>query len=128
MYNSVFLLETFNHFSGYYYYSIIFMSLSPSSLRVGSFLSDRCNLKRLPSSRDKGHLKNPILLFKTFVLFSVCFKIEQDLLGQVSGTAVQDFYSYFGSNSETVKIRNKIKVKLRVRVRNEGPLRARIQG
>ena len=50
-------------------------------------------------------------------------KFEQDLLGQVSGTAVQDFYSYFGYNSETrfpVKIRNKIKVKFRVR--NEGQI------
>jgi hypothetical protein len=48
---------------------------------------------------------------------------KQDLLGQVSGSAVQDFYSYFRYNSETrfpVKIRNKIKVEFRVR--NEGQI------
>ncbi len=51
------------------------------------------------------------------------YQYQQDLLGQVSGTAVQDFYSYLGYNSETrfpVKIRNKIKVKFRVR--NEGQI------
>jgi hypothetical protein len=40
---------------------------------------------------------------------------QQDLLGQVSGTAVLDCYSNFGSKSGTgfrVKIRNKIKVNL----------------
>jgi hypothetical protein len=49
--------------------------------------------------------------------------LKQDLLGQVSGTAVQECYSNFGSNSGTgfpVKIRNKIKVKFRDR--NEGQI------
>ncbi len=83
--------SSFTFLPGFAFYSLFFISFILNSAEMWAFF----RIWRVKNSRNASKLKTPILIFKTFLCFAVCFKLPIFLYYLTPFDLNNGFFAFF---------------------------------